>query len=94
MILNAILEKLYLDKRTQYNISMIQHCKNFDSFANDPKSEVLEVYPNIIGDDRGSFAEILKENVSDHSSWLSDLSWIKQVNRSKSKSGVIRGCHA
>lgn len=45
------------------------------------------------GDKRGSFAEILKYS-SSTDLWLSDLSWIKQINRSKSKGNVFRGCHA
>lgn len=73
---------------------MLQCCENFDSFQSDPKSQVIEIFPNIYSDSRGSFAEILKEDVCDHDNWISDLSWIKQVNRSKSSAATIRGCHA
>lgn len=73
---------------------MIKHITTFDYFANDPKSQVIEVFPDIHGDARGSFAEVLKSDVYDHDNWISDLNWIKQVNRSKSSSMTLRGCHA
>ena len=73
---------------------MIKHNETFDRFANDPKSQVIEIFPEVYGDSRGSFAEVLKTDLYDHSNWISDLSWIKQVNRSKSSSMTLRGCHA
>ena len=73
---------------------MIKCNITFDYFANDPKSQVIEVFPDVHGDTRGSFAEVLKSDVYDHDNWISDLSWIKQVNRSKSSSMTLRGCHA
>lgn len=73
---------------------MIKCNITFDYFANDPKSQVIEVFPDVHGDTRGSFVEVLKSDVYDHDNWISDLSWIKQVNRSKSSSMTLRGCHA
>lgn len=70
---------------------------NFDFFDSDEKSRVFEIFPNVFGDSRGSFTEVLKksdESNNDIPSWLSSLSWIAQVNRSNSVGKVIRGCHA
>lgn len=78
----------------------IVYHSHFDSIASDEKSEVFEIFPNVFGDARGSFTEVLKK--SNGSSkynyeipiWLSNMSWIAQVNRSNSIGKVIRGCHA
>ena len=47
---------------------------------------VFQLFPSVFNDDRGWFAEMLRSenNIID----------IKQINRSCSKAGVIRGCHA
>lgn len=76
---------------------MITFFKKFDSFKNDEASKVFMIYPNIFQDDRGSFAEILKSEISNQNNeinWITNLNWIKQINRSKSINGTIRGCHA
>ena len=61
-----------------------------------PKSRVFERCPDVYSDNRGSFTEVLKHDVgllyTDR--WYQDLSWIKQINRSKSKPYVARGMHA
>ncbi len=56
----------------------------FDSFEGDPRSAVLEIKPRKFADPRGWFMEVAK----------GDLAWIKQINRSASKSYTVRGCHA
>lgn len=58
--------------------------ETFYSFPDEPKTVVLEVFPKVFNDQRGWFSEVIK----------GDLCWIKQVNRSSSRGGVIRGCHA
>jgi dTDP-4-dehydrorhamnose 3,5-epimerase-like enzyme len=60
------------------------------------RSRAFERYPDIYKDDRGCFLEVLKHNVGliYTDQWYSDLSWVKQINRSISKPGVIRGMHA
>jgi len=65
----------------------------------DEKSRVFEIFPDIYGDKRGSFSEVLKyqdgwNDKDGYPIWLSKIDWIRQINRSKSSSGVIRGCHA
>lgn len=71
--------------------------QQFDSFDGLNGSEVFEVFPNVFGDSRGSFTEVLKRDYSVKSElpkWFCDLTWIKQVNRSSSSGKVLRGCHA
>lgn len=58
--------------------------ETFFAFDDDPKSIVFELLPDVHGDSRGWFSEVLK----------GDLSWIKQINRSSSSANVVRGCHA
>lgn len=57
---------------------------------------MFERGPDVYSDNRGSFTEVLKHDVGIlyTDNWYSDLSWIKQVNRSKSKPCVARGMHA
>ena len=43
------------------------------------------IFPKVYNDNRGSFSEVLTGD---------DASWIKQINRSISIGGTIRGCHA
>lgn len=58
--------------------------ESFAGIGDDPMTYVSELTPRVFEDGRGSFSEVLK----------GDLSWIKQVNRSVSHPGVVRGCHA
>lgn len=65
----------------------------FDNFEADQKSRVFEIVPDVFGDSRGSFSEVLKcrEDVPE---WMKTMTWIKQINRSVSSKNTIRGCHA
>lgn len=58
--------------------------ETFFAFDGDLRSMVFELLPDVHGDSRGWFSEVLK----------GDLSWIKQINRSSSSANVVRGCHA
>lgn len=69
----------------------------FDDLDDNSKRSIpFMIYPNVFSDSRGTFSEVMKcgskelENIQ----FLNDMSWIKQMNRSSSSSGVIRGCHA
>lgn len=71
--------------------------KDFDFFETDEKSAVFQVFPALFEDNRGFFCEIGKSeitNVNRHYDWLTDFSWIRQINRSKSSANTVRGCHA
>lgn len=70
----------------------------FSGISGDDKSYVFELIPDVFSDNRGSFSEVLKDygdwnENSEYPLWFSNLNWIRQINRSKSKSGTIRGCH-
>lgn len=70
----------------------------FDDLDDRTKSSIpFMVYPKIIGDERGSFSESFKIK-SDYTKQIpflhSNFSWVKQINRSVSVPGVIRGSHA
>ena len=70
---------------------------SFAEIPGDNKSAVLEIQPNVFSDSRGFFCEVLKQQDCPDSNipvWLTDLIWIKQINRSVSKAGTVRGCHA
>jgi dTDP-4-dehydrorhamnose 3,5-epimerase len=71
---------------------------SFAEVSGDSRSAVFEVQPKVFSDSRGSFCEVLKQQDDaqneDSPAWFSNTSWIMQVNRSTSKPGVIRGCHA
>lgn len=56
----------------------------FWSDEKNPNSSVVELEPKMFNDSRGWFSEVLR---------CTDP-WIKQINRSSSKPGVVRGCHA
>ena len=76
---------------------MIKYIENFDGLHDISKQSIpFMIYPNVIADSRGSFSEVLKVVNADSQEipFMSDLSWIKQINRSTSSAGVIRGCHA
>lgn len=77
---------------------MIEYSNVFDWFENDETSRVFMFTPRVFSDNRGSFAEILKDvssqSCSDVPTWFTNLHWIKQMNRSISNAGTIRGCHA
>lgn len=74
--------------------------ENFWYDENDDRSRVFQVFPQVFGDDRGSFIETWKSvngNLPDELKkfpWFSQNGWIKQMNVSYSRSSVIRGCHA
>lgn len=76
----------------------IQYEDVFDSFKDDDKSRVFQLFPDYYGDNRGYFMEVLKDQgqwpLNDIPMWLSNTDWIRQINRSSSKQGVVRGCHA
>lgn len=86
------------DPIAEYNVSMIEYCKTFGEINGDEKSKVFEIFPSVFSDNRGSFSEVLKSRGSwpyeNEPLWFNDLTWIKQVNRSKSKGGTVRGLHA
>ena len=75
---------------------MIKFHEQFWYDSRIPESRVFERSPDVYSDNRGSFTEVLKHSVGMlyTDNWYSDLSWIKQINRSKSKPGVARGMHA
>jgi dTDP-4-dehydrorhamnose 3,5-epimerase len=71
--------------------------KSFDYFENDINSQVLHVLPQCFHDERGYFMEVLKYNnpISlDNPPIFTNPSWIRQINRSSSSGGVMRGFHA
>lgn len=74
----------------------VKFCDHFWYDPGVPTSRVFERRPDIYGDSRGSFTEVLKraDGLVRADEWYSGLSWIKQVNRSRSKPGVARGMHA
>lgn len=69
-----------------------------NSFDNVNGSYIFQIIPNKFNDDRGYFTEVLKSSSADKNMsvplWLNDQNWIKQINRSCSSGGTIRGCHA
>jgi len=78
---------------------VIQYSNEFDWFPGQEKSKVFEIFPNVFKDNRGYFCEVLKDQCAWSSNgnfplWLSNLGWIRQVNRSKSHGKTVRGCHA
>ncbi len=71
--------------------------KSVDFFENDESSKVFQIIPDCHKDNRGYFMEVFKETNDEFSkipNWMRDSKWIRQVNRSSSTGGVIRGCHA
>lgn len=56
----------------------------------------FRIFPAIHRDSRGSFAEqwSSREAWPDEAGFLADYSWAKQINRSVSKAGAVRGMHA
>ena len=74
---------------------MIYYDKGFDSPNGDL---VFQIFPSIFGDERGCFSEVLKDCIAkkhDNAQKIAfSTSWIKQINRSVSKGGTVRGCHA
>lgn len=67
--------------------------KIFDSAST---GQPFRIYPTIHTDARGSFAEqwSLREEWPAEAAFMADMSWVKQVNRSESLPGVVRGMHA
>lgn len=70
--------------------------EDFYSFPHDDRSAVFQVFPDVYSDSRGYFAEVMKEREepADLPDWYRKPGWIKQVNRSMSGGGTVRGCHA
>lgn len=70
----------------------------FDWNKEDERSRVFQIFPDVHGDSRGYFMEVVKDYGEwPHDGiplWFSNLLWIRQINRSSSKRGVVRGCHA
>lgn len=72
----------------------------YDKGFDDPDghSRVFQVILKKFYDDRGYFTEVLKTINIDQDNplpdWFQNLSWIKQINRSQSSAGTVRGCHA
>lgn len=64
---------------------MRKEIDDYFDFSDDGRG-VFQLFPSVFNDDRGWFAEMLR---SEH-----NIIDIKQINRSCSKAGVIRGCHA
>lgn len=77
---------------------MIKFFDYFDDLNDTINSSVpFMIFPRVIGDSRGSFSEVLKIESDDLQNVLfmkDSCSWIKQINRSTSLPGIIRGCHA
>lgn len=82
----------------------IKYDVGFDDFEDkigineENRYRVFEVYPDCHGDGRGYFMEVLKDHnqypKDNLPMWFTNLNWVRQINRSVSKSGVLRGCHA
>lgn len=70
------------------NSAEIVRDETFYMFGDDTRTSVFEIFPKVFNDNRGWFSEVL----NDHD--RGELWWLKQINRSSSKPGVIRGCHA
>lgn len=72
-------------------------CKQF-AWLQDKESAAFEVFPDVYEDSRGNFAEVMKMQgawpASNMPLWFATTNWIRQVNRSMSSPGTIRGCHA
>lgn len=71
--------------------------ESIDSFDGDESSKVFQIIPDCHKDNRGYFMEVFKEDVDEfarNNFWMRNSRWIKQINRSSSTGGVIRGCHA
>ena len=70
---------------------------SFDIIDGCTMSRVFTFTPPVFKDNRGTFAEVLKEprNTFEHEvKWFNKLDWIKQINRSTSCGLTVRGMHA
>lgn len=70
---------------------------SFDIIDGCTMSRVFTFTPQVFKDNRGTFAEVLKEprNTFEHEvKWFNKLDWIKQINRSTSCGLTVRGMHA
>ena len=74
----------------------IKYHDEFGCISGDDASRVFEIFPKVFKDGRGSFSEVMKQTSDDNGvpEWFKNQSWIKQVNRSVSSEGTVRGCHA
>ena len=61
--------------------------EDFQNLSNEQNSFVFQIFPDVHKDNRGWFTEVLNND------FLKSIQ-IKQINRSCSRPGVIRGCHA
>lgn len=80
-------------------MSCIRYHDEFDDMNGREKSAVFEIFPKVFKDGRGFFVEVAKEQLNWSFNdqiplWFSNLHWVKQINRSSSSGGVVRGCHA
>lgn len=64
---------------------MTKEIDTYFDFSADGRG-VFQLFPKIFDDNRGWFTEVLRLDL--------DLIDIKQINRSCSRPGVVRGCHA
>jgi len=55
------------------------------------RNSVFQIFPEFHVDDRGHFMEVIRDS-GEH--WIRNFSWMRQMNRSSSRSCVLRGCHA
>lgn len=71
---------------------------DFSTVDRSDRNSVFEIFPDTYGDSRGFFCEVFRCGQSwppgEMSSWFGDMSWVRQVNRSSSSPGTVRGCHA
>lgn len=66
------------------------------TFAAASTGQPFRIFPKISIDSRGSFAEQWScgESWPTEAAFMASMSWVKQINRSTSKAGVVRGLHA
>lgn len=79
---------------------LLRNLACFDWFNEEPNSRAMDIIPDCYKDNRGYFMEVAKETtlLTDGDECISEIvnstKWIKQINRSSSTQGVIRGCHS
>lgn len=79
---------------------LLRNLECFDWFEDEPNSRAMDIVPYCYGDNRGYFMEVVKDishSINENepvNEITSSTKWIKQINRSSSVNGVIRGCHS
>lgn len=79
---------------------LLRNLDCFDWFENEPNSRVMDIVPDCYKDNRGYFMEVMKDTtylVNENeqvNEIVSSINWVKQINRSSSTKGVVRGCHS